>query len=87
MIVSIIVWIIFGAVVGWIASLLVGTDQEQGPLLNIVVGIIGAVIGAFISSLLTGAQATGINIMSFIWAIIGACILLLLVRTVLKYSR
>jgi uncharacterized membrane protein YeaQ/YmgE (transglycosylase-associated protein family) len=42
---GILFWIIFGGLVGWVASLVMGTDSQQGILLNIVVGIIGAFIG------------------------------------------
>ena len=47
---GIILWIIFGGLVGWIASLIMKTDASQGILLNILVGIIGAVIGGWIMS-------------------------------------
>lgn len=47
---GIILWIIFGALVGWVASLIMKTDARQGAVLNIVIGIIGAVIGGAIMS-------------------------------------
>ena len=49
---GIILWIIFGALVGWLASLIMGTDAQQGALANIIVGIIGAVIGGWVMNLL-----------------------------------
>ena len=42
---GIILWIIFGALAGWIASKIVGTDAQQGWILNIVMGIVGAIVG------------------------------------------
>ncbi len=53
---SIIGWLIFGGLVGWIASKIMGTDAEQGMLLNILVGIAGVLIGGFGWRLLTTIQ-------------------------------
>lgn len=78
---GIIAWLIFGGLVGWIASKIMGTDAQQGILLNIIVGIIGAFLGGFLWGMLTGDpepyQLTDIG--SWITAIVGACILLFLV--------
>jgi len=49
---SIIFWLIFGGLVGWIASKIMGTDAQQGILLNIIVGIVGAFIGGFLANIL-----------------------------------
>lgn len=80
MILSIILWIIFGAIVGWLASVIAGTNQQQGLVANIVVGIIGAFIGGFLFRLFGGAGVTGFNFYSAVVALVGAVILLLLVR-------
>ena len=45
---GIIVWLIFGGLAGWIASKIMGTDAQQGILLNIIVGIVGAFIGSYL---------------------------------------
>ena len=79
---EIIAWIIFGALAGWIASMLVGTNEEQGGLLNIIVGIIGAVIGGFIVRALGGNGVTGFNLSSLIVAILGAVVLLTALKVV-----
>src|SRR5829696_1799104 len=51
---GIISWIIIGALAGWVASLIAGTNREQGWLENIIVGIISALLGGFLFSPLTG---------------------------------
>ena len=77
---GIILWIVFGALVGWIASLIMKTDAQQGALLNIIVGIVGAVLGGWIFSLFGYEGVTGFNIYSFVVALIGAVVLIGLVR-------
>ena len=77
---GIIAWIIFGALAGWIASMIAGTNGRQGALGNIVVGVLGALVGGFVFHLLGGAGITGFNIWSLMVAIIGAVILLFIVK-------
>ena len=78
-----LVWIIFGALAGWIASMIMGKNAQMGALANIVVGIVGALIGGFLMTNVFGAQGvTGFNITSLIVAIIGAIVLLFLVGLV-----
>ena len=77
---NVFVWIIFGALVGWIASLIMGTDQQQGGLANIIVGILGALIGGFLARQLGAGDVTGFNIMSFLVALVGAVILIALYK-------
>jgi uncharacterized membrane protein YeaQ/YmgE (transglycosylase-associated protein family) len=72
---GIITWVIFGAIVGWIASKIAGTDDQQGWILNIVLGIIGAFVGGFLWGLITdGDVDIGFNIGSLLIAILGAVI-------------
>lgn len=78
--INIIVWIIFGALAGWLASIIMKTNAEQGALGNIIVGILGAIIGGYLVRLLTGNTVTGFNLMSLITAILGAVILLAIVK-------
>lgn len=73
---GIISWIIFGALAGWIASIITGRNKIQGCLGNIVVGILGALVGGFLVALLGGQGLTGFNLSSFLVAVIGAVILL-----------
>ncbi|HKM29542.1 MAG TPA: GlsB/YeaQ/YmgE family stress response membrane protein [Bacilli bacterium] len=76
----ILLWILFGALIGWIASILTHNNNRMGLLANIVVGLIGAVIGGLIADL---AGWGAINV--FTWSgtfisIVGAIILLSLIN-------
>jgi len=73
---GILLWIIFGALVGWVASMIIGNNEEQGALGNIIVGIIGAFLGGLLVSLLGGSGVTGFNLGSFLVALLGAVVLL-----------
>ena len=70
-------WIIFGALAGWVASMLMGTNARQGCLLNIIVGVVGAFLGGVNIRLLTHNRIEfGWDLESFAVAVIGAVILL-----------
>lgn len=73
---NIILWIIFGALAGWIASKI--TSTQMSALANIIVGIIGAFIGGFLMNAFGGPGVTGLNLISLIVAVLGATILLFL---------
>jgi uncharacterized membrane protein YeaQ/YmgE (transglycosylase-associated protein family) len=77
-----ILWLIVGGVVGWLASLIMKTDGQQGILLNVVVGIVGAFIGGLLISPLLGAGTIneGFSVMSVVVSLIGAVILLAIVN-------
>lgn len=78
---SIVIWIIVGALAGWIASMIMKTDAEMGALANIVVGIIGAFLGGWIVSLFGTPPAAGqLNIPSILTAILGAVVLLAVLK-------
>jgi uncharacterized membrane protein YeaQ/YmgE (transglycosylase-associated protein family) len=77
---DIILWIVFGAVVGWLASLIMKTDQQQGVLFDIVVGIVGAVIGGLLAGMFGQRLVTGFNLYSFVVALFGAMIFIALIR-------
>ena len=80
---GIISWLIFGALAGWVASMIMGTNARQNWLGNIVVGIIGALLGGFIFSLFGGGvQLETWDLGSFIVAVIGAIVLLLIVGAI-----
>ena len=80
---GIIIWLIVGGVIGWLASLVMRTDGQQGILLNIVVGI----VGAFIAGLIFGGGINqAITVTSFITSLIGAIILLAIVNLIRRGS-
>lgn len=77
---GIILWVIFGAFVGWIASLIMGTDAEQGAVMNIAVGAVGAVLGGWFMTAIGGAGVDGFNLYSVLVALFGACVLIAAVK-------
>jgi len=79
---NILLWIVFGALAGWIASMIMGTDAQMGALANIIVGIVGAVIGGLIMNSFGAQGVTGFNLPSMIVSVIGAIALIFLVRLV-----
>lgn len=76
--INIVLWIIFGGIAGWIASMIMNRDAQMGAMANIIVGIVGAFIGGFIMNALGGTGTTGFNIWSLLVAILGAVVLLFL---------
>ncbi|WP_447727378.1 GlsB/YeaQ/YmgE family stress response membrane protein [Sphingomonas koreensis] len=82
--VGIVVWLVIGGLVGWLASLVMRTDAQQGILLNVVVGIVGAFIGGLIFS--GGSINQGLTVYSFIVSVVGAIILLAVVNLVRRGS-
>ena len=79
---EIIGWIVLGALAGWIASMIAGTNAQMGLLANIIVGIVGAFIGGFVFNLLGGSGVTGFNLWSLLVATIGAVLLLGLLKMI-----
>ena len=77
---DIIVWIVFGALVGWIASMIMKTNQEQGALANVGIGILGAVIGGWVGSLFGFGQAGAFTIGGLIFSVLGAVILIAVLK-------
>ena len=80
---NLIVWLIVGGVIGWIASLIMRTDAQQGLFLNIVVGIIGAVVAGFVLSPLFGIGTINQNnfsLTALLLSLLGAIILLAIVN-------
>ena len=77
-----IIWLIVGGIVGWLASLIMKTDAQQGMLLNVVVGIVGAFIGGWLISPLvgTGTINEGFSLGALVVSLLGAVILLAIVN-------
>ena len=81
-------WIFFGALAGWVASLITGTNDRQGCLIDIIVGIAGAFIGGVIVQLITRRPFSyGWDPTSFVVAVVGAVLLLLLVSLLRRTTR
>ncbi len=72
-------WVVFGALAGWVASIIVGRNNRQGCLMNIIVGVAGAFVGGFLSDTLFGqAVLFDWSWRSFGVAVLGAVILLVI---------
>lgn len=81
--INLIIWLVIGGIIGWVASMIMRTDGQQGIFLNIVVGIVGAALGGwFISPLVgVGSMTQGnFSIGALVVALIGAVILLAIVN-------
>lgn len=78
-----IIWLIVGGVIGWLASLLMKTDGQQGLILNVVVGIVGAMIAGWFISPLVGVgtiNQSNFSLPALFVSFIGAVILLAIVN-------
>ncbi len=88
MITNIIVWLVVGAIAGYLAGFLVKGDEGLGVIGHIVLGIVGAVVGGFLANTLLGLDIdTGFNIATIIVATIGAIITVLVVSAITGRSR
>lgn len=86
---NLIILLIVGGVIGWVASLIMRTDAQQGILLNIVVGIVGALLAGFlITPMIGGASITdgALNITSILISLLGAVVLLAIVNLMRRGS-
>ena len=82
---NIIIWLVIGGLVGWIASKVMNTDAQQGILLNVVVGIVGAMLGGWFLSPLLGASTINqgnFSLGGLVVSLVGAIALLAIVRLV-----
>jgi uncharacterized membrane protein YeaQ/YmgE (transglycosylase-associated protein family) len=80
-----IIWLIVGGLIGWVASMLMRTDGQQGILLNVVVGIVGAFIGGWLLAPMFGVGTINQNnfsVGSLVVSLLGAVILLAIVNLV-----
>ena len=79
-----ILLIIIGGIIGWLASLIMGTDRQQGLIWNIVIGIVGSLLGKFIFADLLGiggaATAGSLTFAGILWGILGAVILVAVLK-------
>ncbi|MCR4326873.1 MAG: GlsB/YeaQ/YmgE family stress response membrane protein [Candidatus Roizmanbacteria bacterium] len=77
---GILLWVIFGGIAGWIASIIMKTDSGQGTISDIVMGIIGAIVGGYFMNLIGQSGVTGFNLYSLIVAVVGAVIVIYIGR-------
>ena len=74
-----IIWLVIGGIIGWLASMVMRTDAQQGVVLNVVVGIVGALLGGWLISPLVGVPTINQNALSvpaMLVSLVGAIILL-----------
>ena len=80
---NLLIWLVVGGVIGWLASLIMHTDASQGILLNVVVGIVGAMLGGWLISPLMGVgtiNQSNFSIGALVVSLVGAVILLAIVN-------
>lgn len=75
---SIILWIVFGGIAGWLASIITKRNDQMGCLTNIVVGILGAILGGWVGSFF-GFSASSFSLGGLLLAVLGAVVLLLII--------
>lgn len=83
---NLIIWLVVGGIIGWLASLVMKTDAQQGVVLNVVVGVIGALIGGWLLSPLLGAGTVNQGDFSLPGLLVsfGGAIILLVVVNLLR---
>ena len=81
---GIVLWIIFGGIVGWIASIIMGTNKNMGIIANVLVGVAGAFIGGFIMQYFNQTGFTGFDLRNFLVALLGAVVLLGVFKLIIK---
>jgi uncharacterized membrane protein YeaQ/YmgE (transglycosylase-associated protein family) len=80
-----IIAILVGALVGWLASIVMKTDAQQGPIANILIGIIGATLARWLFADVLGiggATAGTLSVMGILWGLIGAVVLIFILKAV-----
>jgi uncharacterized membrane protein YeaQ/YmgE (transglycosylase-associated protein family) len=80
---NLILWLVIGGVLGWLASIVMKTDKQQGILLNVIVGIVGAFLGGLLLAPLFGTGTINVgdfSIGSLVVSFLGAIILLAIVN-------
>lgn len=86
---NIVIWLVVGGLIGWVASMLMRTDAQQGVILNVVVGIVGALLGGWFLSPMLGTGTINNNdfsLASLGVSLLGAVILLAIVNLIRRGS-
>lgn len=85
-----IILILVGAVIGWLASMIMSTDEQQGALGNIIIGIVGSLLGSWLFGSVLGiggATVAGtLSLWGIIWGVVGAAVLIAILKA-LKVLR
>ncbi len=83
---NLIIWLVVGGIIGWLASLVMRTDAQQGMILNVVVGIVGALLGGWLLSPLLGAGTLNQGDFSLVGLLVsfGGAVILLVVVNLLR---
>lgn len=79
---GILVWVIFGALAGWIASMIMKTNANQGMIGDIIMGIVGAFVGGFLMEFIGQSGVNGFNLYSLLVAVFGACVAIYIGRII-----
>lgn len=82
---NLIIWLVVGGIIGWVASLIMKTDAQQGVFLNVVVGIVGALLGGWLLSPMLGSATVNegdFSMSGLLVSLVGAIILLFVVNLI-----
>lgn len=82
---NILIWLLVGGLIGWVASMLMGTDNRQGILLNVVIGIVGAFLGGALLSGFFGTSTINqgnFSVAAVLVSLLGAIVLLAILKLV-----
>lgn len=83
--------ILIGALIGWIASKLMGTDAQQGAIANVIVGIIGSILGKWLFADILGfggaVNAGGWSLAGLFWGVLGAVILIIILKALNIFKK
>lgn len=77
---NILLWIVLGAIAGYLASVIMKTNDSQGTLGDIILGILGAIVGGFAMNIFGQPGVTGFNLYSILVAVLGAVVVIYLGR-------
>lgn len=87
---NLLIWLVIGGLLGWVASMFMGTNGRQGIFLNVVVGIVGAVLGGWLLSGLFGSSTINqgnFSLSGLFVSLLGAMILLAIARLLGGFAR
>lgn len=79
--INLIIWLVLGGVIGWLASIVMRTDAQQGTVLNVIVGIVGSFLAGLVFNR-DGLNNSNFSLPSLLWAFLGAVVLLAIVNLV-----